>query len=127
VQDEHLRGEAGTFWRGWAAVVAEFVDGFAVGVATSGDETVVSVRGELDMATAPQLRDSLAEVLADLPTRLVVDARQLTFIDSTGLSALLLAQRRCRAQGGELYLREPTEAVRRLISLAGVESMLPTE
>jgi anti-sigma B factor antagonist len=108
-------------------VVAEPVDEFAILVAASVHETVVTVRGELDMATAPQLRDSFAEVLAEAPSRLVVDARQLTFMDSTGLSTLLLAQRRCRAQGGELLLREPTPAVRRLISLAGVESMLPIE
>lgn len=108
-------------------MVAEFVDVFVLSVSRTAAETVVTVSGELDMATAPELRDAIAEVLAASPARVVVAAHQLTFIDSTGLSALLLAERRCRAQGGRLVLRQPTDVVRRLVSLAGVENLLPVE
>jgi anti-sigma B factor antagonist len=108
-------------------VVAEHVDDFAVAVQRTASETVVTVRGELDMATTPELRATLAEVLAFSPDRLVVDAHLLTFVDSTGLSALMLAERRCRIQGGQLVLRDPTPVLRRLIDLAGVEAVLQIE
>ena len=113
---------------GDSRVVAESVDGFLLAVRTSGDETVVTVSGELDMATAPELSAALAQLFASSPPkRLVIDAHQMTFVDSTGLSALILGQKRCRATGGELVLRDPAPVLQRLIALAGVERLLPAE
>src|SRR4051794_40990471 len=52
------------------------------------DEVVVSVRGELDIASAPPLRRRLCDLLSTTPERLTVDLHDLEFIDSAGLHAL---------------------------------------
>ena len=83
--------------------------------------------GELDLATGPLLVTALDDVLATRPQRLVVDVRDLAFVDLVGLDALLGAQRRLAAQGGTLVLRRPTDLVRRVVGLLGLEDRLPIE
>jgi|SRR5947209_17029527 len=67
---------------------------FHIDVADAGDRTsVVSVRGELDLASAPQLKWTLVDLAAAGRDRLVIDLTQLDFIDSTALGVLVSARR----------------------------------
>jgi anti-sigma B factor antagonist len=68
-------------------------------VTASGDSTVVEVGGEIDVASAPELRDCLYQTIDIGSGRLVVDLRQVSFIDSIGLGVLVGAKRRLRGQG----------------------------
>lgn len=61
---------------------------------TLGDVVVVSVSGELDVMTAEAFRDRVDAVLGDSPRHMVLDVRRVSFIDSTGLAALVSTQRR---------------------------------
>jgi len=61
--------------------------------ARSGRASVIAVSGELDLATAPQLREALARALTDVDHEVIVDMSGVTFIDSTALRVLLDAQR----------------------------------
>src|SRR6185436_958503 len=69
------------------------------------DETIrLVVRGELDMETGPQLREELAGAHAAHPAVLILDLRQVTFFDSTGLQIVLDADVRTRENGARLVV-----------------------
>lgn len=85
---------------------------------------IVTPAGELDIATAPQLRECL---LAFLPARpaLVVDLNQVSFCDATGLGVLAGAANRARASGNSLHLVCSRTDIRRLFELTGLTRRLP--
>jgi anti-sigma B factor antagonist len=87
----------------------------------------IFLRGELDLASAPQMEECLANVLERAPTRVVVDLGQLAFIDSTGLRLLLQADTRAREHGYELVLRPGADSVQRVFEVAGAVDVLRFE
>lgn len=89
-----------------------------------GESTVVGVGGELDAHTAPRLQAELLEVITGGGTRLVLDLRGLTFLDSTGLGVLLAAHRRLRALDGSLVVVSNRAAVTRLFRITAVDSVI---
>jgi len=92
---------------------------------SQGDHTIMSVTGEIDVYTAPRLQGALAEALAgEDPVRIVVDMCGVGFCDSTGLSVLLAAQRRAREGGGGLELAGPRPAIRKVLQLTGLQTVL---
>jgi len=101
---------------------------FAVSVSSGGPSTwVVEVRGELDVATAPILKQHL-ESYSDPsgnnghPPSIVYLLPELEFMDSTGLHCLLTA---VDGLGPEtITVREPSSPVRRLLELVGLDSMI---
>ena len=70
----------------------------------SGDRTVVDVTGEIDVYTAPALREELASLIDSEHTNLVVDLTGVSFMDSTGLGVLVGALKKVRTHGGDLQL-----------------------
>ena len=71
---------------------------------TEGDRTVVDVTGEIDVYTAPLLREELASLIDGEHTDLVVDLTKVGFMDSTGLGVLVGALKKVRTLGGDLRL-----------------------
>lgn len=98
---------------------------FDLKVTPVGDETQVAVSGELDAYTAPQLRKMLDEVLDGSVSRVVVDLRSTSFIDSTGLGVLVSAARKARSQDGELVLDSPVRSVHRVLQITGLTLSIP--
>lgn len=96
-------------------------------VAVSGAEPEYEVRllGELDMSTAPQLREELLRLTAAGATMVTIDLSELAFVDSTGLSVLITGLKRLREQGGELALRSPTPGTRRVLEITGLTEVFP--
>jgi anti-sigma B factor antagonist len=84
-----------------------------------GLETV-SVSGELDQATAPELRDALSTSLGNAHGAVLVDLSECGFIDSTGLSLLVETKRRLDEENREFGVCCPDEDVRRLLELTGI-------
>lgn len=78
------------------------------------------VAGELDVSTESVLREGLDRVMVDQPSKIVLDVSDLSFMDSSGLAVLLLAAR----QVPTLELHEPTEVIRRLITISGLTETL---
>ena len=66
--------------------------------------TVLAVSGELDMATAPGVRERLHNLLADGNEKLIVDLDEVGFLDSTALGVLVGVLKRVRMHGGDLRL-----------------------
>ena len=96
-----------------------------VRAATSSTGTTVSVSGEVDSTTAPGLRNCLLEVIARPGEAAVeVDLREVTFLDSAGLSALATAHRAATAAGRVLQMRcGTTRAVVRPLQITGLWSV----
>jgi anti-sigma B factor antagonist len=70
----------------------------------SGDHTVLEVGGEVDVYTAPRLRERLVELVEQGSRHVVVDLRRVEFLDSTGLGVLVGALKRLRAVNGTFKL-----------------------
>ena len=100
----------------------EAVEPFAIDVEDRADRTVVVPRGELDMASAPELEEAVLPRLED-GAWIVLDLRSLDFIDSSGLRVVLEAERRARGEGGRLLV-VPGDRVRRVFDLSGVGQLV---
>ena len=85
---------------------------------------VVTVAGEIDIATATRLRERLFELAAS-GRPLVADLDQVRFIDSAGLAALVGAANRAAAHGGSLHVVCARPRVRQLFRLTGLDRRLP--
>jgi len=96
---------------------------FSATVQTENGEVVVEVRGELDEHTAPRLRETLGELATQDIASLSLDLGQMTFIDSTGLGALVGALKRSRAAGGDVTLKHPSTATRKVLELTGLHNV----
>lgn len=82
---------------------------------------VVVVSGDVDLLSAPTLRVNLLAAVKEYSTNLVVDMTGVTFIDSSGLGALVAAWRRARAEGGSVRLAGMRDHVRRVFDLTSLD------
>lgn len=96
-------------------------DQLHVAVIDHGDRTLVMLRGELDLASQGDFRAQVGDLLHTGRADLVIDLTELTFLDSTGLGALIGIRRRAYALQGSLTLVCPTHAVMELFSIVGLE------
>ena len=89
-----------------------------------GSESLVSLRGELDLSSAPPLRDLFSRVLDDDRLhRLVVDLSDLIYLDSTGLSVFVTAHKRASASGVEFRLANPNPSVGQLFKVTALDQV----
>jgi anti-anti-sigma factor len=87
--------------------------------------TRVAVAGEVDLATASVLRDRLLEVLSDQrPAALDVDLAEVTFLDCTGITALVDARNAAVQTGYQIRVSHPQPIVRRVLDLTGLLGVL---
>jgi len=86
---------------------------------------VVTLRGQLDIDTAPDLSAGLDQLLRQPVPRIVVHLGELTFCDSIGLSALAMASNQCARAGGFLRLSAPSPFLMRVLSMVELTPTLP--
>lgn len=87
---------------------------------------VARATGEVDIATSGRLRDGLLRVITDEEHRgLVVDLANVTFMDSTGIGVLVGVWRRVHAASSALAIAVPSPQVRRTLTTAGLDKILP--
>jgi anti-anti-sigma factor len=85
---------------------------------------VVSVKGELDLASSPALEEELERIAASQVEVVIVDLSELEFMDSTGLSVLVRAHQRSGDNGQRFALIKGPQQVQRLLTLTGVADKL---
>ena len=95
----------------------EIVD---IGVTCLGDRAVMTVTGELDVSNTAWLYECLHDAIDAGISEIVLDIEHLTYMDSTGLSVLVVANRRMQSAGGTLTVLSPTPTVQRLFDAAHV-------
>ncbi|MGX9228085.1 anti-sigma factor antagonist BldG [Streptomyces albus] len=93
---------------------------------TVGDRTIVEVGGEIDVYTAPKLREQLVELVNDDGSyHLVVDMEGVDFLDSTGLGVLVGGLKRVRAHEGSLRLVCNQERILKIFRITGLTKVFP--
>ncbi len=88
---------------------------------------VVTASGEVDIASAPRLRDALFDAVLDADGDVVVDLTAVTFMDSTGLGVLANAYKRLGSHGRRLVVKSPTKKVRRVLEVCRLDEVIQIE
>jgi anti-sigma B factor antagonist len=88
------------------------------------DVVCVAPSGELDLVTAPALRAALEEAASLGPPRIVLTLRDVTFLDSTALGAIVHGSRMATEQGRVLTLTAPAPSIRRVLTVTGLDHLL---
>jgi anti-sigma B factor antagonist len=91
---------------------------------TEGGVTIISPRGELDMATSPAFREAIVTAFAGA-RYVVADLADLAFLDSSGLAVLAVAHKRAAECGARFEIANPREQARNLMELTGVDNVVP--
>jgi anti-sigma B factor antagonist len=84
---------------------------------------VIAVSGEIDVATAPQLRECLHGVVARGESTIVLDLLGVTFLDSTALGVLVGALKRCRELGGDLHVVVADPRIMKIFEITGLTNV----
>ena len=93
----------------------------ALSTRTVDDFEIIEVGGEVDVYTAPKLREAIVTAIDAGHTRLIIDVEKVDFLDSTGLGVLIGVLRRINALGGELRLVCSTPRILDLFSLTDLD------
>src|SRR4051795_6035185 len=89
------------------------------------DRHLVAVRGDLDLHTAPELREALDRAIDEGRNRLVVDLTETSYMDSSGLTALVLAHKRVRKRSGQLVVVNVDPSIGRTFEITGLHLLFP--
>ena len=95
------------------------VESFGVQTGEQGSTRVVRVSGEIDILSAPALRDALLPALESAPS-VVVDLSEVSFLGSSGLAVLVEAREQAQRDGHELRLVRPSRIVTRALEATGL-------
>lgn len=99
-------------------------DALTIEVRHEQDYVIVTAAGEIDISTVTRMRECLFDLAAS-GRPLVADLDQVSFIDSTGLAALVGTAKRANACGGALYVVCGQPKVRQLFRLTGLDGRIP--
>ena len=89
------------------------------------DRTVIEVGGEIDVYTAPKLRERIIELVDEGQYHLVVDLEKVEFLDSTGLGVLVGGLKRVRGHDGSLQLVCTQEKILKIFRITGLTKVFP--
>lgn len=96
---------------------------FQIEERSGGTTPVIAVSGEIDVATAPQLRECLHRTVAAGNATVVLDLLDVSFLDSTALGVLVGALKRCREQGGDLHVVVADPRILKIFEITGLTNV----
>ncbi|HHW22847.1 MAG TPA: STAS domain-containing protein [Clostridiaceae bacterium] len=88
---------------------------------------VISVKGEIDIYSAPGFKESLYQSISDVGQDIVLDCSDLTYIDSMGLGILVGVLKRVKEKGNNMIIRNPRSTVRKLFRITGLDKAFVIE
>ncbi|WP_199439814.1 STAS domain-containing protein [Umezawaea beigongshangensis] len=94
---------------------------------TSGTGSVLALAGELDLSTADRVRSALDALALGPGWRLVLDLSGVTFCDSSGITALVVAHNRARAVNADLVLAGVPDHLVRMLRVVGLDQVFTTD
>jgi anti-anti-sigma factor len=97
---------------------------FSVEERQQGDASVLTVAGELDLRTSPELEEGLGRAFDAGSELVILDLRQIEFMDSTGLRVILGAHQRAQDMGRRFALVRGADQIERVLTLTGVRELL---
>ncbi len=95
----------------------------ALSTRTVDEFEIIEVGGEVDVYTAPKLREAIVTAIDAGHTRLIVDVEKVAFLDSTGLGVLVGALKRVRADGGSLDIVCTHERILKIFGITGLDKV----
>jgi anti-sigma B factor antagonist len=99
---------------------------FRVNVHREDSAVVLAISGELDLSSSPALEEEVAKAIGSDASIVIIDLRELEFIDSTGLGVLVKSNQRAIDEDREFALVKGGPQVERLLSLTGLAERLTT-
>jgi anti-anti-sigma factor len=103
------------------------VYGLSIQSARKGDDHVIALDGDLEIANVAAIESELSTVESGDCRQIVLDLRRLSFLDSTGINLLISAHARATANGRPLALVVDDGPVHRVLDVSGALSILPTK
>ena len=88
-----------------------------------GSIPVIAVSGEIDVATAPELRECLHRVIADGNATVALDLLEVSFLDSTALGVLVGGLKRCRELGGDMRVVVADPRIIKIFEITGLTNV----
>lgn len=82
---------------------------------------VISVKGEIDIYSAPGFKESLIQSISDVSKDIVLECSDLAYIDSMGLGILVGVLKRVKEKGNNMIIRNPRKTVRKLFKITGLD------
>ncbi len=101
------------------------IPSFGLKVVQTNGTTRIAPSGELDIASAPEFEQAIADATAEPGAELVLDLRELTFMDSTGLRALAQTNARAGEAGFALTIVRGPRQIARVLEISGLADLLP--
>jgi anti-sigma B factor antagonist len=92
---------------------------------TEGDWSVIDVKGEVDVYTAPKLREKIVDLVNQGSTKLIVNLEGVEFLDSTGLGVLVGGLKRVKSHDGTLALVCTKPKILKVFSITGLSKVFP--
>ena len=96
-----------------------------VSIKASGPWAILQIAGEIDLNTAPKLKEAIVGSMKDGFRRIALDLTNVGFLDSTGLAAMVSGIKRANEAGGGLVLINPNEHIQRILSITDLEKIFP--
>ena len=102
-------------------------DQLTIEILPSPDSVTLRLRGEIDMLTAPHLREAALCATTQFRTALHLDMADVAFMDSTGVAALVATRRHIDLEGGRLTVVNPSRQVSRVLEVTGLDRLFEIE
>jgi anti-sigma B factor antagonist len=115
----HPRWPAGHLDK-WLAKVREYGVDLSLETRQEDGNTIIEVGGEIDVYTAPKLRDKITELVGNGNYNLVIDMEKVDFLDSTGLGVLVGGLKKVRAHDGSMRLICNQERLLKIFRITGL-------
>ncbi|MBV9410214.1 MAG: STAS domain-containing protein [Acidimicrobiia bacterium] len=96
-------------------------------VADTTSPTTIVLTGEIDVSTSSRVREALIAISNSGEISVVVDMTHVTFMDSTGLAALVGPLKRFRSMNGQIVLRSPSKSVQKVLEITGLTRVFTIE